>query len=338
VRIAQLLHSAGFFALRFPNHLSIYSLPVSNLLQLPSHMSSFRRLLTLAVLALFAVSLLRAGTATGITGLYFTGVTNTGSLLSTTPGVGTTDSHWSVGWADPGNYTGTYTGSAYVVNPTDGGWTANTSNAQWITAPGARTSATGGAGTANDGGSYLPGNGNSGSNMGVYLYVLAFNITGQVGDVIGSTVTNNMSISLTISADDQFKIWLNPAGNGTTPPSTAAVASANSSWTNSTPFTLANFTSGTTTNNSVFKIGTNYLVIEVDNTNSINGSSGATDRNPSGLLFYQSGSQFATIGGNGFTIIGGSSVPIPEAGVVIPAIGAVAALGLAGFRRRKSRD
>jgi len=300
-------------------------------------MLSLRRPFTLLVLAILAVPLLRAGTATGITGLYFTGVTNTGALISTTAGTGSTDSHWSVGYADPGNYTGTYTGSAYVVNPLDGGWTANTSSAQWITAPGARTSATGGAGTANDGGTYLPGNGDSGSNMGVYLYVLQFTIVGQIGDVIGSNVTNNMAISLTISADDQFKIWVNPAGNGGSLPTATAAATATSAWSNTTPFTLANYTSGSTTANSTFKIGTNYLVIEVDNTNSVQGSSTSTARNPSGLLFYQSGSQFATIGGNGFTIIGGTSVPIPEAGVVIPAVGALAALGLAGFRRRSRK-
>lgn len=300
-------------------------------------MSSIRRLYLLVVVAFLAVPLLRAGTATGISGLYFTGVNNSGGLLSSTAGTGTTDSHWSVAYADPGNYSGTYTGSAYVVNPLDGGWTANTSSAQWITAPNARTSATGGTGTANDGGAYLPGNGNSGSNMGVYIYVLAFTIVGQTGDAIGSTVTNNMSISLTISADDQFKIWVNPAGNGASVPTETAAASKTGAWSNSTPFTLANYTSGGVSANSTFKIGTNYLVVEVDNTNSINGSTNATDRNPSGLLFYQSGSQFATIGGNGFTIIGGSSVPIPEAGVVIPAVGALAVLGLAGFRRRSRK-
>jgi len=310
-------------------------------------MSSLRRYYLLLVLAFLAVPLLRAGTATGITGLYFTGVTNSGSLISTTPGTGSTDSHWTVRYASPGTstlYTATggartvsHTGSAYVVNPLDGGWTANTSSAQWITAPGAITSANGLYSTVNDGGSYLPGNGNSGSNEGIYLYVLQFTIVGQLTDVAGSAVTNNMAISLTISADDQFKIWVNPAGNGTSVPTEAAAATATNAWSNTTPFTLANYTSGSTTANSSFKIGTNYLVIEVDNTNSVQGDSTSTARNPSGLLFYQSGSQFANIGGNGFTIIGGSSVPIPEAGVMIPAVGALAALGLAGFRRRSRK-
>ena len=50
-----------------------------------------------------------------------------------------------------------------------GGWIANTSTAQWITAPGGAT-----AGSAS-----LPGNGTSGTNSAYYVYRLAFNISGS---------------------------------------------------------------------------------------------------------------------------------------------------------------
>jgi len=45
--------------------------------------------------------------------------------------------------------------------------------------PGATISATNL--TANTGGDFLPGNGNTGSNEGVFVYTLAFQITGSGG-------------------------------------------------------------------------------------------------------------------------------------------------------------
>jgi hypothetical protein len=51
----------------------------------------------------------------------------------------------------------------------------NTSSAQWITAPGATTLD---RWLPNTGGDFLPGNGNTGSNEGIYIYTLAFTITG----------------------------------------------------------------------------------------------------------------------------------------------------------------
>ena len=58
-----------------------------------------------------------------------------------------------------------------------------------------------GGNSVNTGGDFLPGNGNTGSNEGIYVYTLAFNITGT-----GSgTVTNAVSIGITISADDSWR-------------------------------------------------------------------------------------------------------------------------------------
>ncbi|NBR10596.1 MAG: hypothetical protein EBT98_13295, partial [Opitutaceae bacterium] len=148
-----------------------------------------------------------AGTATDITGLYYTGTNNTGGLLAG----GTTDSHWTVTYArvNGTNYTGTstYAGASYVLAPgfIDPGYVANSSSAQWITAPGARTAATGGI--INAGGDYLPGNGTTGNNSATYVYRLAFTI---VGTGTGGA-TNNVSIALTLAADDQYSVYVNPA-------------------------------------------------------------------------------------------------------------------------------
>lgn len=282
--------------------------------------SRFSALALGVVLALVALASARAGTATDITGLYYTGVNNSNGLLAG----GAQDSHWTVTYASvPGTGDAAYQGSSYVVSSSyiDAGWTQNTASAKWIVPPGASTSATGG--TLNVGGDYLPGNGNTGTNLGTFVYTLAFNIVGT-----GSgTVTNAVSISLTISADDQYKIYVNPAGNGTTLPTGTAAASGTSAWNNTTSATLQNGTNGTgTSGNSIFKIGTNYITVVVDNTNSITGSSSSTAFNPSGLLVYQVGAA---------TLINGT--PIPEAGTWLPMAGALGVY-LWSKRRRARRD
>ncbi len=280
---------------------------------------------TTAILAL-ALGLgggVRAGTATDITGLYYTGVNNSGGLLAG----GTTDSHWSVNYASTNGGTSsnsTYMGAAYVVSGTyiDSAWTQNTSTAQWIVAPGARTSSSGGS--VNAGGDFLPGNGSSGANNGIFVYTLAFNI---VGTGTG-TVTNDVSINITLSADDRYRVYVNPAGNGTTDPTGSATAagSALNAWNNTTAVILQNGTNGTgTSGNAIFRIGTNYLTVVVENTNSIAGSSTNTGFNPSGLLVYQVGSA---------TLINGQ--PIPEVGAWLPLAGALALYGVWVRRRRRS--
>jgi len=279
----------------------------------------------LLTVALFGVTgLLRAGTASNVTGLYYTGVDNSGALLDG----GDQDSHWRVTYArvnGSGSSSSSYTGSAYVVSGSfiDGAWVQNTSSAQWITAPGASTAQSGG--TTNVGGDYLPGNGTSGNNSAYYVYRLAFQITGSGTGAI----TNNLSISMTIAADDAYTVYVNPASAPTVNNSgvissggTAASASGTSAWNNTTSITLANYG---TNDNANYVIGTNYIYIVVANTNSQTGNNSSNALNPSGLLVYQVGTA---------VMIDGR--PIPEAGTWMPMAGALGVFGWLRWRRRRS--
>lgn len=265
-----------------------------------------------------------AGTATSILGLFYTGVDNSGNAL----GNGTTDSHWSVSYArvnGSGSTSSAYTGAAYVVssNYIDGAWVPNSSTYRWITAPGASTAGSGG--TTNIGGDFLPGNGTSGANSAYYVYRLAFTIGGSTAG--GATVTNQVSISLTIAADDAYTVYVNPASAPTVNNSgaisaggTASSGGGTNAWNNTSSITLANFGAG---DNADFVVGTNYLYIVVANTNSQTGNNSSNALNPSGLLVYQVGSAM-TIDGR----------PVPEAGTILPV---VAALGLFAWRRLRRK-
>lgn len=280
-------------------------------------------LISLTVVCLRISTVGFAGTATNVTGLYYTGVNNSGTVLSG----GATDSHWTVTYAKVNgtNYTGNsaYTGASYVLSSSfvDPSYVANSSTSKWITAPGASTAATGG--TANIGGDFLPGNGTSGSNSAEYVYQLAITIVGT-----GSgTATNNISISLTLAADDQYKVYVNPTltGSGSVKTNASTLAgSGTNAWSNTNALYLQNFTDANGSNNSAFVIGTNYIYVVVDNTNNLSGSSGLSALNPSGLLVYQ--------GGFGTTIDGNV---IPEVGSILPV---VSALGLFGWRRFRRRS
>ena len=257
-------------------------------------------------------------------GLYYTGVDDSGALL----GNGSTDSHWAVSYArvnGSGSTSSAYTGASYVVSSSfiDAGWVPNSTTSRWITAPGASTAATGG--TANTGGDYLPGNGNSGTNSAFYVYRLAFTI----GGTGSGTVTNSVSITLTIAADDQYSVYVNPAAAPTVNNTgainaggTAASGSRGGAWNNTTSLTLQNFGAGAA-NNASFVIGTNYLYVVVANTNSKTGSDPSTALNPSGLLVYQIGTA---------TLIDGN--PIPEVGTWLPVVAALFSFGWSGLRRR----
>lgn len=274
-----------------------------------------------AVLALGLVGLgsLHAGTATGISGLYYTGVNDSGGLLGATA----QDSHWTVtyAYANGSSSNSTYMGKAYVVSSSyvTSNWTPNTSTAQWIVPPGASTSQNGGG--LNGGGFYLPGNGTSTSwngSMASYVYTLNFYIAGT-----GSgAVTNQVSISLTLAADDQATVYVNPTLNSNHSVNSASKAGAtlDSAWKNTTPVTLQNYGSNANAN---FVIGWNTLVIQVDNTNSISGWSNSNSLNPSGLLVYQTGAM-AVIDGK----------PVPETGTWL-IVGL--AFALVVWRRQKSR-
>ena len=260
-------------------------------------------------------------TAANIAGLYYTGDNSTGTGLQAG---GTTESHWSVTYANVNGTSGnaTYEGAAYVVNPIDSGWVANTSTAQWIVPPGAKNS----GGTVNAGGEQLPGNGTSttgGNQEGVYVYTLSFTITGS--GAIGTTVTNAVSITLTIAADDQYQVYVNPTLNGSgsvNAGSSTLGGSGTSAWSNTQSVTLQNGTTGTN-GNAIFKIGPNTLTIVVDNTNGINSSSTSTALNASGLLVYQVGSAM-TIDGK----------VVPEVGTWMPVVLALGLFFLQRFPRR----
>ena len=279
--------------------------------------SRSRSLSFLALAAIFAAlgGLGFAGTASSVTGLYYTGVNGSGGTLSG----GAQDTHWSVVYSDVANtlYSGnsTYSGAPYVVSNSyiDSGWTPNTSTARWIVPPGAKNS----SGTTNVGGDLLPGNGTTGNNDATFVYQLAFNVAGTGT----GAVANKVSISLTIAADDQYTIYVNPTydASGIT---SAASASRTNAWNNTQAEYLQNYTDPNASANSNFVIGTNYIWVVVNNTNSVTGSSTATSLNASGLLVYQVGSA---------VVIGG---PIPETGTMLPVLGALGLFGWRWLRRR----
>jgi hypothetical protein len=100
-----------------------------------------------------------------------------------------------------------------------------------------------------------------------------------------------------------------------------------SAWGNTAAVSLANYGTGGFTNNSIFVVGTNYLTIVVDNTNSITGSSTSTALNPSGVLLYQTANVIT---------INGTPVPgtIPEVGTWLPIAAALGLFGWCALRRR----
>ena len=291
--------------------------------------SSPKKALRLLSPLLAAVALVLAGggaqaqTATSIAGLYDTGLTAAGALAAG----GTQAADWMVNYASTngGASNNGYLGAGYVISPSSisgSGYTQNTSTAQWITVPGAGLSASGNS--QNTGGDYAPGNGNTGANEGIYIYTLAFTITGtgSAGTVVNGALSQ-IQITLTMAADDQYSVFVNPAGNGTSVPTGTAAASQTNAWSNTTQFALQNYGTGSA-DNSVFKIGTNYLVVVVDNTDGITGASSSTTLNSTGLLVYQTGS--ALINGH----------PVPEVATWLPLLGVIGCYGLVVLRRRQT--
>lgn len=288
---------------------------------IPSHLSRFTGSILGALFLALACARVGAQTATNITGLYYTGLNSSGALQTG----GQQDANWSVTYASTNGGTSansTYEGAAYVITPANvsgSAYTPNTSSAQWITAPGATNS----SGTSpNTGGDFLPGNGTSTPNEGIYVYTLAFNIVGTGAS--GTAVSSQIQITMTLAADDQYAVYVNPAGNGASVPTGTASATALSAWSNTTQITLQNFGTGGA-NNASFKIGTNYIVVVVDNTNSQTGSSSSTALNASGLLVYQTSE--ATINGH----------PVPEVATWLPLVGVIGCYGLVVLRRRQGR-
>jgi hypothetical protein len=257
-----------------------------------------RILTTIGAVCLWCAGLAHGQTATGVQGLYYTGL---GAAA------GSPDPHWNVTYASTNG--GSTENMAYVtsayVSTVAGGWMGNTGGAQWITAVG---------------GPMLPGSG-TGINEGIYVYTLAFQITGT-----GSgTVSNHVSISLSIAGDDNALVYVNPAGNGATLPSAGSAAvTINGAWTGTVGATLQNFNGSGGSNNSQFKIGTNYLVVVIDNTNSQTGTSPAN--NATGLMIYDNS---VTIDTKTYT-----SGFVPEVGTWLPVLGALGLCGWGYWRRR----
>lgn len=283
----------------------------------------FLGLLTAALaLALAGARARAAGTATAISDLYYTGLDSGGTLQT----AGSQDANWSVTYASitgggPANLT--YMGAAYVISAASisgSAYTPNTTSAQWITAPGATLS----NGTSpNTGGDFLPGNGTTAPNEGIYIYTLAFTISGTGGNgAIIPSSNSQIAITMTLAADDQYSVYVNPGGNGASVPTGGAAASATNAWGNTTQIALQNYGSS---NNSTFKIGTNYIVVVVDNTNSATGASGSTALNASGLLVYQTSE--ATINGQ----------PVPEVATWLPLVGVIGCYGIFVLRRRQAQ-
>ena len=268
----------------------------------------------------------RGQIATDITGIYYTGQAANGSLQAG----GQQDANWNVTYASTNGGASASTtneGAAYVISPSNvsgSGYTPNTSQAQWITAPGAYTTGSTSS-TVNAGGDYLPGNGNTGSNEGIYIYTLKFTIsgTGANGTAVNSA-NSKIQITMTLAADDQYSVYVNPSGNGQSIPTGTAAASATSAWGSKSQIALQNY-AGNGVTPVTFNYGTNYIVVVVDNTNSITGSSNSTALNASGLLVYQTSA--ATING----------VPVPEVATWLPLLGVVGCYGLVVVRRRQDQ-
>lgn len=295
-------------------------------------MNWLRHPIFLAILALsLGMARLAAGTATDISGLQYTGYDN-GVLL---PG-NSTDPEWAVTYANVEgvNYHGNsqYTGAAYVVDDSPyisaEDYVQNTGYSEWITAPGATTTNSGTT-TSNSGGNYLPGNGTSGTNSAEFIYTMTFSITGTGSGTVG----NQVAISLTIAADDDYAIYVNGATNTNTHSSTygdllstdTSSVTGSNAWTNSSMAWLANYNSSSFSSDAGFVIGTNTISIVVTNSNEISGSTTQTISDPSGLLVYE-------VGGEGMLVNGS---PVPEVGAWLPVAGALGLVGILTWQRRR---
>jgi len=181
-----------------------------------------------------------------ISGLYTTGVTDSGALLA----AGTNDAHWVI-TGDSAPNPNAYLGVTYV-DPTSlaGGWVPNTSNAQWVTAPGGVNCGNGAGNNA------LPASGGSGVNI-YYFYTLTFNMPANV-NLSTATITG------TIAADDAAQSVF----NWTTVPSGAGQPSG-ATYTKTANFTL-------NSSNATFVAGANTITFAVFNEN--------PGPDPSGLL------------------------------------------------------
>lgn len=165
-----------------------------------------------------------------ISGLYTTGVNNSGTLL----GNNASDAHYvvsNVPPSAPANNAGTSRTVATGAMPND--WVPNTSTARWITTPG--TSTTGG-GTATTGGN------DPNRVNGSFDYTLTF--TMPAGGILSS-----VNITGAGASDDSTQIFVNGI---------LVVGQSTGSYTSTGSFTL-------NSSNAVFVSGTNTITFRVNN-------------------------------------------------------------------------
>jgi hypothetical protein len=231
---------------------------------------------------------------------------------------GTQDSAWMVTYASTnGGLTAAAPnmGASYVINTTQTTytsqypsppWAANTTNAEWITAPGAvYTNGSGGisGNVVNAGGDGLRGYGSDASppamnatNAAIYVYTTTFTISGNGS---AGTAVTGFTLNLQLAADNNFDIFVNPASTSQAlAVGTAAYVSPVNAYTATSAVALS----------SGFVIGVNTISIQVENA----GSAGASNINFSGLLVYSAGF---------------SGLAVPEVGSWLPL---AAALGFYG--------
>ena len=287
-----------------------------------------RKLITLALLlgAPLLIQKIRAqAVATGVSGLYGTGFTTSGTAI--TQGTTSASAAWSVtGDIANGVSASKFLGTSYVVlgSVVSGdNFVANQSSGSWITAPGATANV--GSYPANDstganqGGIYLPGEGTSYASNGsggyyqegVYVYTLTFTITGTAGQAV-----SNFKLNLTTTADDTFSVYINPTTSAGIPTSTAAYTSSGTY----DPMSSTNLSIAYNSSSAPFVLGTNKLEMVVDNTANVVGASSDNQTTGSGLLVYD------------------LNATVPEVLPWVPAAGAVLAYAARlWFRRRRPR-
>ena len=164
----------------------------------------------LTALLLLGASLAHAQTVS-ITGLYTTGVKNSGGLLANNKA----DAHYVVTASSAGS---TYTGNSYTVTTPASGWLAETSTAQWIVAPNGSTNGS-----------------NTTRPNGTYDYTLTFSMP-------AGAQLSTVSITGTGAVDDTATIYVN---------GTLVSGQTLNSWNSANSFTLdssnASFITGSNT-------------------------------------------------------------------------------------------
>jgi hypothetical protein len=278
-----------------------------------------------------ALALLMAGgaptaqTATDITGLYYTGLTSSGGLAA----AGTQAADWTCHVRlDQRRHLGqrVLRGRGLRDQPLiDFRVRLHAQHERRAVDHGPGRRAQRGGNSPNTGGDFLPGNGNTGSNEGIYIYTLAFTISRHG---IGRDRRQQREQQDRDHDDDGGRRPVlglrQPDGERRLDPDRHRRRHPDGRLEQHDQFALQNYGSGAA-DNSTFLIGTNYIVVVVDNTNSQTGSSGSTALNASGLLVYQTSA--ATINGQ----------PVPEVATWLPLLGVLGCYGLVVIRRRQDQ-